>query len=73
MYIANAAIFNHFTHMLEVAVKAAVKTNLVLDTRFFNLVKHFSDFIQIMVDGLFTENMFPGFCRFNGNRGMHIG
>ena len=72
LLFTNFARSYSFFNCTEIMVKTTIETNLIFKTRCINNIKNFFDFINIMVNRFFTENMFTSLNSFYRKRRMHI-
>ena len=73
MGIADGAILNSVRNRLVVVVKAAVETNLELDTLLLNFRKEVLDLGYIIINGLLAEYMLASLYRSQRNVTVGIG
>ena len=73
LHVPDAAGGDHFAHALKIPVKPAVEAHLVLDARFLDRLQHRLDLAQVVVDGLFTEDVLSGLRRLDGDGRMGVG
>ena len=63
--ISDFTFVDHCSDIGKVMVETAVETDLEFYSAFLDGINYRSDFFGSQVNGLLTENMFAGFCRFN--------